>query len=162
MAKDKSSKNGVPHKHLHSRLSFLHQAASYLATAGGTASSEQANGKIDQTTPATKQKTPRTCDDSTRLLMHLRGVSRKSQIRLSPSVKHSICKRCDSLLIPGKTSSGSIVNPSKSGKKASADVLEIGCNNCGTVKRFPVGTRRDGADKAKSVPSKGVESSSFK
>ena len=162
MAKDKTSKNvgfSIPHKHLHSRLSFLHQAASYLATADSRTSLEQSNTMVYQANPPTKKDPSRSLNNSTRLLMHLRGVSRKSQIRLAPKVKHSICKRCDNLLIPGKTSTESIVNPSKSGKKVSADVLEIGCSNCGTVKRFPVGTMRD---KAKSKSRGAVDSSSFK
>ena len=149
MAKDKSSKSGgsgVPHKHLHSRLSFLHQAASYLATAGGRTPPEQSNSIINKTISAAEETTSRTCDDSTRLLAHLRVVSRKSQIRLSPEMKHSICKRCDALLIPGKTSSESIVNLSRNGKKVSADILEIRCKKCENVKRFPVGVER--ADKA--------------
>ncbi len=157
MAKDKSPKSGgsgIPHKHLHSRLSFLHQAASHLATAtaNNKKSLEQANSTIDKRTPAVREITSRTCHDSTRLLIQLRGVSRKSQIRLSPEVKHSICKRCDALLIPGKTSSESIVNSSKNGKKVCADVLEIRCNKCETVKRFTVGVKRGRADKGKSKP----------
>ncbi|KIW70946.1 hypothetical protein PV04_03173 [Phialophora macrospora] len=157
MAKDKSSKGGgpgVPQKHLHSRLSFLYQAASYLATASTRASIEKPRSNASKgTSMAAGHTRPPKSDDASRLLMHVRGVSRKSQIRLSPKVKHSICKRCDALLIPGMTSSESISNPSKNGEKVWADVFEIKCHRCETVKRFPVGMKRDRADKAKLKPS---------
>jgi ribonuclease P protein subunit RPR2 len=158
MAKDKSSKGGgpgVPQKHLHSRISFLHQAASYLALSSTGASTEKPSSSASKGIPtaAGGHTRPPRSDDASRLLMHVRGVSRKSQIRLSPNVKHSICKRCDALLIPGMTSSESISNPSKHGKKVWADVLEIKCHRCETVKRFPVGTKRDRADNATLEPS---------
>lgn len=60
-------------------------------------------------------------------------------MRLDPSIKRTICKRCDSLLVPGVSSTNRIENPSKGGKKPWADVLVVECNACGAVKRFPVG-----------------------
>lgn len=143
MAKSKSSKGGnpsVPQKHLHSRLSYLHQAASFLAATEQRASSRPA-GKADSSsaniTEAARGNRGHG-SELTRLLTHLRGVSRKTQIRLTPEVKHTMCKRCDSLLVPGKSSHEAIVNPSKDGAKPWADVFEICCHRCGTIKRFPV------------------------
>ncbi|EXJ62566.1 hypothetical protein A1O7_03004, partial [Cladophialophora yegresii CBS 114405] len=156
MAKDKPAKSGGPgvsQKHLHSRLSFLHQAASYLAMASTGTSNENRNSSVVAGASTIGGHTPSSpSNDASRLLMHVRGVSRKSQIRLSPNVKHSICKRCDALLIPGRTCSESITNPSKNGKKVWADILEIKCHRCNTIKRFPVGTKRDWADQAKLEP----------
>ena len=147
MARDKTTKasgGGVPQKHLHSRLSFLHQAASYLATANDQTTSKNATASnIEDAAPAqATQGQQQPAHDASRLLTHLRGVSKKSQIRLSPKVKHTICKRCDALLVPGKTSTVSTVNASKGGKKAWADILETKCEQCRTVKRFPVGIAR--------------------
>lgn len=76
------------------------------------------------------------------LLSHVRAVARKSQIRLSPTIKQSICKRCDVLLIPGSTSTVRTENRSRGGRKPWADVLVVTCNVCGITKRFPVGARR--------------------
>ena len=152
MAKEKPSKgggSGVPQKHLHSRLSFLHQAASYLATTDVHANAEKLSTSTTKDGTAKASATiSRSSHGATRLLMHLRSVSRKSQISLAPKVKHTICKRCDALLIPGKTSSERIANSSKSGNRPSADVLEIRCDRCSTVKRFPVGMERSGRAKA--------------
>ena len=77
-----------------------------------------------------------------RFINHLRAVSLKSQIRLSSAMKHSMCKRCDSLLVSGSTSASEIENHSRGGKKAWADVLVITCHTCGFKKRFPTGTTR--------------------
>jgi ribonuclease P protein subunit RPR2 len=79
---------------------------------------------------------------SRRLLSNLRAISRKGQIRLSPSIKRSICKRCETLLIPGSTSTHRVDNPSRGGKKPWADVLVVQCIACGTEKRFPVGAKK--------------------
>jgi ribonuclease P protein subunit RPR2 len=76
------------------------------------------------------------------LISHLRSVSLKGQIRLSPAMKHSICKRCDSLLVPGSTSSVRLENKSRGGKKPWANVLIVTCCLCSAVKRFPVGAKK--------------------
>ena len=77
-----------------------------------------------------------------RFVNHLRAISLKTQIRLSPMLKHSTCKRCDSLLVSGSTSTEKIENYSRDGKKPWADVLVVTCNTCRTKKRFPVGAKR--------------------
>lgn len=79
---------------------------------------------------------------STRLLSQLRSVSLKSQIRLSSEMKHSICKRCNTLLISGRTSTNRVENKSRGCKKAWADLLIITCDICGMAKRFPLRAKR--------------------
>jgi ribonuclease P protein subunit RPR2 len=80
---------------------------------------------------------------SRHLLSNLRTISHKGQIRLSPSIKRSICKKCESLLIPGSSSTHRVDNQSRGGKKPWADVLVVRCNACGTEKRFPVGAKKN-------------------
>lgn len=145
MAKAKSSKADGPHvpnKHLHSRLSFLHQAATHLTVAGNGRRVPRSTGDSSSQTVPPRQPGTKNEFEATRLLNHLRGVSRKSQIRLAPDMKHSICKRCDSLLLPGRTSTEVVVNQSKDGQKPWADIFEIRCIKCGAIKRFPVGIAR--------------------
>ncbi|WEW61423.1 ribonuclease P subunit [Emydomyces testavorans] len=72
----------------------------------------------------------------------LKTVSLKSQLRLPRSIKHSLCKRCDTLLIPGSTCSKYIENKSRGGKKPWADVLVVKCGVCGTAKRYPQSQKR--------------------
>ena len=173
------AKGGIQQKHIHSRISYLFQAASYLAETGskaqrcgsnhesddttanknceGSAMSEEAPSRQsphvlppsqgDQeagTTTAGAGSAPRIQDIglSRQLFAHLRAVSLKSQIRISSKIKHSICKRCDQLLVPGSSATTYVENKSRNGKKPWADVLVITCMACGTSKRFPVGAKR--------------------
>ena len=169
----------IAQKHLHSRISFLYQAATYLA---------QVDGKSQARVPGINDESKKSCDPgrelqcaattpkavsedglhistieqhnmmpeigpdndwaskdfalSRQLLAHLRAVSLRGQIKLTPAVKHTICKRCNVLLIPGSTSTSNIENKSSEGRKPWADVLVTTCTACGTSKRFPVGAKR--------------------
>ncbi|KAI0542741.1 RNAse P Rpr2/Rpp21/SNM1 subunit domain-containing protein [Xylaria digitata] len=146
MAKTKTS-GSVPNKHLYSRLSYLHQAAAVLGSqVGNTPDSKSASaglkdlevkGELLDASKYTAADQLR-LNLARRLLTDLRATSLKSQIRLSPAIKHTICKFCDTLLIEGETSTSVIENKSKNGKKPWADVLVVKCNTCDGVKRFPV------------------------
>ncbi|KAI1140857.1 Rpr2-domain-containing protein [Hypoxylon sp. FL0543] len=135
----------VPNRPVYSRISYLYQAAAYLAsqpelkesaivTHAPEGAGQGASKECEQTTCTHHSKHAL----SRRLITDLRSSSLKSQIRLSPTMKHTICKFCDSLLIDGETSSSIVENKSKGGKKPWADVLVVTCHACGGVKRFPV------------------------
>ena len=169
----------APQKHLHSRISYLYQAATYLTLNKVHREESQSkptrknqdfiglNGEYPQgeaTAPESSQEREvcadledgdvaisdgpashslsNTLGTPCHLLSHVRAISRKSQIRLSPAMKHSICKRCSVLQIPGSTSTSRMENNSRGGKKPWADVLVTTCSLCGTAKRFPVGAKR--------------------
>ncbi|KAF2116627.1 RNAse P Rpr2/Rpp21/SNM1 subunit domain-containing protein [Lophiotrema nucula] len=137
MAKEKAL-NGVTNKHLHARTAFLYQAATYLTLDAGAKTSHTEGVKQD----ALDTSKNRPSSPGTILTSHLRAVSRKAQTRLSTKLKRSICKTCDSVLIPGRTANFFTENRSKGGKKPWADVLVIQCNACHSKKRFPVGAER--------------------
>ena len=145
MAKAKGSKGrSVPHKHLHARLSYLHQASSYLSLANhnhkkGSTKKRSSQSISEEEELSHSRQTSSDYAQSRHLLNQLRAVSLKAQIRLAPQLKHTICKRCNSLLVAGKTSTERITNESKGRAKDCADVLVIECLFCGTVKRFAVG-----------------------
>ena len=179
--KMKPSKRSVnaPQKHLHSRISYLYQAATYLTQRsisqqksrplsegtkpdqpdiytgrgeGNAAAAEGfqkpkdnaalGNGDIAITQRTANLPLSNAVGLPRYLLSHARTVSMKSQVRLSSTMKHSICKRCDILLVPGSTSTSRLENRSRGGKKPWADVLVIKCNLCGTIKRLPVGVKQ--------------------
>ena len=149
--KSKQGAVNAPHKHLHSRLSYLYQAATHLAVArskGTQAANLQETDTNDQKSSSeglsgrTTGESVQSSKLSRQMLSQLRGVSLKAQIRLAPSVKHSICKCCDTLLVPGSTSTSYVENKSRGGKKPWADVLVAQCTYCGAVRRFPVGVKR--------------------
>ncbi|KAI1819691.1 Rpr2-domain-containing protein [Xylaria intraflava] len=141
MAKSKGN-GSVPNKHLYSRLSYLHQAAAFLGSQ--VAITKASESKPDGLGGDFKNKAERLAANQLRLkfaghlLTELRATSLKSQIRLSPAIKHTTCKFCDTLLIEGETSTSLVENKSKGAKKPWADILVVKCNTCGGVKRFPV------------------------
>ncbi len=76
------------------------------------------------------------------MLSHIRGVARKGQVRVAPSVKRSVCKRCDILLIDGHSSTRRTENQSRGGRKPWTEVLVTTCRSCGSAKRYPIGAKR--------------------
>lgn len=142
MAKDKLPKaKGIPNKHLHARTSFLYQAASYLTLQ----SSVNVNDKEVESRGAAPSEAGRIQQPSRLALQlgsDLHTVSRKAQLRLSIDLKRSMCKSCNTILVPGQTAAQTIENESKGGSKPWADVVVISCKVCGSKRRIPVGARR--------------------
>ncbi|KZL86371.1 rnase p rpr2 rpp21 snm1 subunit domain-containing protein [Colletotrichum incanum] len=143
MAKPKSE--SLPNRHAYTRVSYLHQAASYLATvqspnSDSTSISSQAHDSPYAANHENQSTTNVTV--ARRFVSDIRAVSLKAQIRPSPSLKQMMCKYCDSLLVEGKTCSTTVENASKGGKKPWADVMVTKCKTCGNVKRFPVSAPR--------------------
>ncbi|KAK9414256.1 putative Rpr2-domain-containing protein [Seiridium unicorne] len=148
MAKAKQP-GSVPNRPLYSRLSYLYQAASYLA---GTAESATPPASAPEEHDG-KPENPSGCEEnssgqkirravSRRLLHDMRATSLKGLIRLSPAMKRTVCKYCDTLMIEGETCTSVVENMSKGGKKPWADVLATTCKTCGGVKRFPIAPRQ--------------------
>ena len=76
-------------------------------------------------------------------LGHVRTmILKNNNIHLGRELKRTTCKRCDTLLTPGMTCTSRIENFSKDGKKSWADSFTVTCSTCNSVKRFPVGVRR--------------------
>lgn len=143
----------VTNRPLYSRISYLHQAGAYLAaesqkateSARGPASLETnaTSAVLESTTIESKGKPVDPAVPSSRhYLSELRAVSLRTQIRLSTTMRQSICHRCNTLLVDGSTCSVEIKNKSKGGRKEWADVLVRTCKTCNSQKRFPVGAKR--------------------
>ena len=159
MTQNKDQK-GPSQKHLHSRVSYLFQAAAYLSAVTTNSPPEV----IEPNSPAKpakgfcgddryerakassgKESKPSEIQNvffGTALLAQARAISLKSQIKLTPTMKKSICKRCNTMLTPGSTASVRIENKSCNGRKSWADVLVVTCTACGAAKRQPVGAKR--------------------
>ena len=135
-AKASKAKRIDPHRALHSRISYLYQAATYLAT------HQQPNSTPSSQSAETSHNASELQPAARHLVSDLRSVALKGQSRLSPSMKHTICKNCNSLLIDGSTCSNQVENKSKGGKKSWADVLLRTCYTCGMERRFPVAAKR--------------------
>jgi ribonuclease P protein subunit RPR2 len=147
MAKASNKAGIIPNKVLYSRISYLHQAASYLAT-----QQQHSSGEYEQITSletqSGKENEVKSCSTKTlqpmsrQLISDVRNVSQKTKIQMSPAKKSSICKYCDTVLIEGSTCSSEVENKSKGGKKPWADVFVRKCNTCGLSKRVPMAKDR--------------------
>ena len=166
-------------KHIYSRISYLYQAANYLAKVADQSQARKLDlndqvklpsefdGEVQSAVTAPgvgsekclpispteqryrasviKPRDEKICKYSAlsrQLVVHLRAVSLKSQIRLSPAMKHTMCKRCGIILVPGSTSTFHMENNSRGARKPWAEVSVMTCAACGTAKRFPVGVKR--------------------
>jgi ribonuclease P protein subunit RPR2 len=138
-------KTGVPNKSLHSRVSYLYQAAAFLASQNETSCTKMdcESGELITTPRELDDYSTKALQATTRhLVKDLRAVSQKVLLRMSPTMKHSICKNCDTMLIEGKTCTSEVENRSKGSKKPWADVLVLKCNVCGSARRFPLAAER--------------------
>lgn len=149
---------GVPNKPSYCRLSFMYQAASLLAApakpsqVNDPAATQVTDSDVlmeldsdnanNPSTQMDERTAVRTRNMSHRLLTDFRSVSLKCQIRVSPDMKRTICKFCDTLLVEGQTCTSTVENTSKGGKKPWADVLVVKCHTCHRAKRFPVNAPR--------------------
>ncbi|KAF2829708.1 Rpr2-domain-containing protein [Ophiobolus disseminans] len=137
MSKVKPPKSkGIPSKHLHARTTFLYQAATYLTLQ--TASNQAVDDPLADDQASSQTRSP----VAIRLCSDLQQVSRKAQLRLSVHLKRTMCKRCNTVLVPGRTATQIVENLSKGGKKPWADVLVLKCTTCGGKKKFPVGATK--------------------
>ena len=154
MASTKISKSAAkpkaPNSALHSRVAYLYQAATYLATQNQSNNSRPRREvsdsqamSIDTRETIEQSKLATAHQSSARsLVSDLRGVSGKVLIRMSPGIKRTICKNCDTILIEGSTCLVEVENKSKGGRKEWADVLVRKCNTCGCTRRYPLGERQ--------------------
>ncbi|KAF7898408.1 hypothetical protein EAF00_004854 [Botryotinia globosa] len=154
MAKLQATKgvSKVPNKVLYSRMSYLYQAATYLAIQNQESQEQPAKGTaLDSSMEDVMKDESKAVANATegsnqalsrRLITDLRSVSLKGLMRMSPDMKHSICKNCQTLLLEGTTCTAKVENQSKGGKKPWADVLVRKCGTCGLEKRFPLATER--------------------
>lgn len=154
----------VPNKALHSRVSYLYQAATYLAQC--QLSSERVESEktechqetIGRLLTCGAKHSERPLQNASRLLVaNLRSISLKAQMRISPTMKHSICKYCDTMLFPGSTCTSEVENKSKGGHKSWADVLVVRCNSCGRAKRTPLAAPRQKRRPARPLPDPNIK-----
>ncbi|KAF2036135.1 Rpr2-domain-containing protein [Setomelanomma holmii] len=154
MSKVKPPKSkGIPSKYLHARATFLYQAATYLTLQTATSSLEKTPNLAENQRKG-HVPTEGLTDHSPlalRLGSDLQQLSRKAQIRLSIDFKRTICKACNTILVPGRTATQTIENLSRGGKKPWADVLVLECNICGGKKTFPVGANKQSRKSQRNV-----------
>lgn len=110
--------SSIPHKDQYSRMSHLYAIST-----------------------TTSMKSPHLQSFARAYAQTLGSVAKKTVLRLSPSIKRSICKNCKELLVPGLTCQVRLVNTSGS-QDPKNDILRITCKLCHKNKNYPVGKNR--------------------
>ncbi|KAI8639574.1 hypothetical protein BD408DRAFT_421174 [Parasitella parasitica] len=133
MAKGKDQKGAPIVKNVQAfeRLSFLHQAATLMSTLKYEASAAATSThNATKTVKNWQGDPPGTLHATSRYLNnHMKQITGKLVMRLDPSVKRSICKRCDTPIIPAITS----INRVKS--KPSPSLVQV-CKICKSKRRY--------------------------
>ena len=186
MAKKKGRNGEGPRRgHLHSRVSYLYQAARYLSThqtppqpcpdiwtnpsqsavpradlghyplAASEKSEQLGERAASAVSPSTGLSLAR------RFLSHMWDISLKSQMRLPSDVKRCMCRRCRAPLIVPSTAVVRLENRSRGGRKAWADVLVTRCVACGAEKRIPTGAKRQARKKDRVRAGSAIESTAL-
>ncbi|KTW30647.1 hypothetical protein T552_00363 [Pneumocystis carinii B80] len=115
----------VPQQELYARISFLYQAANIYTSYSILNQNTYANEDIQSKLALSRF-----------YINTAKKIARKAVLKINPSIKRTLCRRCDTILLPAITSSIRIENQSKNNKKE-ADTMVITCNFCNTQKRYP-------------------------
>ncbi|CAO3655258.1 unnamed protein product [Mucor fragilis] len=137
MARGKDQKGGtVKNVQAYERLSFLHQAAILMSTIQyDTKASTPSKPSATASTPKHKVKDwqgdpPGTLHATSRHLNnHMKQITGKLVMRLDPSIKRTVCKRCDTPVIPVITSTSRIKS------KPTPSVIQT-CKICKSKRRY--------------------------
>ncbi|CAJ0753726.1 21049_t:CDS:2 [Entrophospora sp. SA101] len=113
------SSRQIQHRELYQRMNFLYQAATLM------------------TTTSTSNNSSIVSNDNNKLasvgrfyINTMKTIGKKQVIRMDPSVKRTLCKKCETLLLPSITSHVRIKSCPEPG-------LQITCKYCNAKKKFP-------------------------
>ncbi|KIL62399.1 hypothetical protein M378DRAFT_81285 [Amanita muscaria Koide BX008] len=138
--------SSVQNREIIQRLNFLYQASVYLQNLSQTTLSPASTPK-DEDKHARKgtqerkrhRQRIRTTDELSRAYIDtMLTVGKKTTVKMDPSIKRTLCKRCQSVLVPGLTVS---VRVRKSTSHRHA--LELTCTFCGFERRIPAPPRTE-------------------
>lgn len=144
MGKAKVTKPSLtgPQKAMHSRVSYLYQAATFLALQEPHAEDGDKDIELHAAPQLSQNNVSHQEIMSRQIVTEIRSIIHKAQLRPSQAVKQSICKNCDTLLLDGSTCVTMVENKSKNGKKPWADVLLRRCTICEKETRIPLAAPR--------------------
>ncbi|KAI0775818.1 RNAse P Rpr2/Rpp21/SNM1 subunit domain-containing protein [Trametes elegans] len=128
--------NNVANRDIVQRISFLYQASTYLISVSQSLPNPLENVKERHSRKRAKKdrlRHPRnTADLSRSYVGAMRSVGQKTMVRMDPSLKRTLCKGCDAVLIPGFTATVRV----KPLRSHGGEVVYT-CHACDTFKRIP-------------------------
>ncbi|KAG6845084.1 hypothetical protein H0H87_000989 [Tephrocybe sp. NHM501043] len=152
--------NGVANRDILQRLNFLYQAGVYLNTLPSAEASTSLTSPKPNAPPITSKKAPAgkkrkrsnshaamASDLSRTYISIMKSVGQKTTVKIDPAVKRTLCKGCNSIMIPGSTA---IVRVKKS--PAHGHAMAYTCTGCQTSRRIPTPPKLQVDTSVKDVP----------
>jgi len=139
-----ASPSGVPNRDIFQRLNFLYQASAFLQSVSAPplspskpqpAAAEDLGSLSSAGGARRRRREVREIaarDLACSYVRAMREVGKKTTVKMDPSVKRTLCRACDAVLIPGTSSSVRIV-PSGPHRHLIATV----CLYCSATRRIP-------------------------
>ncbi|CAL1706383.1 unnamed protein product [Somion occarium] len=145
---DVPNPNNVTNREILQRMNFLYQAGALLnhIEAGSSklptespeppAASNHPTAKLSRKAKKqdrSRKRHPNSCEDLSRnYIQSMKAIGLKTTVRLDPTVKRTLCKKCNIVLIPGSTASIR-VNTSQ----AHGNAVVYTCLSCKNWRRIP-------------------------
>ncbi|KAI0744090.1 RNAse P Rpr2/Rpp21/SNM1 subunit domain-containing protein [Daedaleopsis nitida] len=129
--------NGVANRDIIQRINFLYQASTYLnsiSTPSTSTVSPRPKGKgKGKSRKKSTIRHPRDTGELSRCYVgSMRIVGQKAMVRMDPSIKRTLCKQCDTVLMPGSTATVRVKPLHSHGH-----VVVYTCLTCNTSRRIP-------------------------
>ncbi|CCL98703.1 uncharacterized protein FIBRA_00707 [Fibroporia radiculosa] len=131
--------NSVTNRDILQRLNFLYQASAYLHTIAPSPSGKPSNDKVIELSKEQKRERRRkarhpaqTTELARAYVRSMKIISQKATVRMDPNVKRTLCKKCNTILMPGSTASVRTKPSSTHGHS-----IAYTCVTCGTTRRIP-------------------------
>ncbi|EPQ57096.1 Rpr2-domain-containing protein [Gloeophyllum trabeum ATCC 11539] len=134
--------NSISNRDILQRLNFLYQAGVYLSTLPGEPSS-RATPSSGRPQKRSKRKRNVKHDDIRKSRVSsfdlartyidtMKSVGQRTVVKMDPSVKRTLCKSCNSVLIPGTSATVRVKSSSSHGH-----IVTYTCSTCHTSRRIP-------------------------
>ncbi|KAJ4483826.1 RNAse P Rpr2/Rpp21/SNM1 subunit domain-containing protein [Lentinula aciculospora] len=137
----KKSRNDIPNpssvsnRDVIQRLNFLYQASVYLdnvQSSSTTPSHDDSSSRKFKDKQNKRKKVVKLKDLSRSYIETMKSVGTKTTVQLDPSVKRTLCKGCNTVLVPGSTASMRTKKSSTHGHS-----MVYTCTSCEYVYRIP-------------------------
>ncbi|KII92605.1 hypothetical protein PLICRDRAFT_172677 [Plicaturopsis crispa FD-325 SS-3] len=144
---DTPNVTGVANRDIIQRLNFLYQASTYLnhiSAPPPPPPHQNPDGQDDtqRESPGNKRrrKTVSASDLSRAYVKTMKVVGQKAIVRMDPAVKRTLCKGCNTVLVPGSTANVRVRSSSSHGH-----IVVYTCLSCTTTRRLPAPPTLDGS-----------------
>jgi len=112
---DAPNPNRVANREVMQRLNYLYQASVYLNSISATGGQDDYLQKI-----------------SGYYIRSMKQLANKKVVKMDPSIKRTLCKGCDTVLVPGSTASVRVKS-----SKPHGHIVTYTCSACRTSRRIP-------------------------